>query len=195
MSDTPNLLNFDFSKVDPIVPTQRGFPDAGPNEGRIRGYTKYENDDGPPTWCVNLTTGNIDHRERFNLNYEFAQRLFMTHLLKAGIPMEALRSGKQLPVDKLKGRTVYFNYTPPKLKPDGSAVERSYAKYAWMTKEEHDAVVAAPQQTAAAAQAAVSSGDFAVESKPSSVAPKPEPTADRSDLGWLLNKEDTQPEA
>jgi hypothetical protein len=194
MSDT-TLLNFDFSNVDPIVPTQRGFPDAGPNEGRVRGYTEYENDEGPSTWCVNLTTGNIDHRERFNLNYDFAQRLFMTHLLKAGIPMDVLRSGKKLPLDKLKGRTVYFNYTPPKLKADGSAMERSYAKYAWLTKEEYDAAVAAPQQTAAAAQAAVASGDFAVESKPASAAPKVEAAADSSDLGWLLNKEDNQPEA
>ena len=194
MSDT-TLLNFDFSNVDPIVPTQRGFPDAGPNEGRVRGYTEYENDEGPSTWCVNLTTGNIDHRERFNLNYDFAQRLFMTHLLKAGIPMDVLRSGKKLPLDKLKGRTVHFNYTPPKLKADGSAMERSYAKYAWLTKEEYDAAVAAPQQTAAAAQAAVASGDFAVESKPASAAPKVEAAADSSDLGWLLNKEDSQPEA
>tara|TARA_R110000751_G_scaffold22447_4_gene63323 strand:- start:40 stop:633 length:594 start_codon:yes stop_codon:yes gene_type:complete len=194
----PILLDIDFTNVEPIVQTERGFPDAGPNKARIRGYIEFENDGVPNTLQCNMTTGVIDHRERFNLAYDFAKRLFMTHLVKAGIPLDVLRSGKKLPLDKLKGRTVYFNYTPPKLNSDGSAVEKSYPKYAWLSESEYNAMVAAPAQAAQAAEEAVSSGDFAVENEVKAPAPTPTPSptpaADESDLGWLLNK-DSQPEA
>jgi hypothetical protein len=180
------LLNIDFSDVEPVNQTQRGYPESGTQKATIRTYMEYETDDGSSTLYCNMTTGNIDHRERWNTGNEWGKRFLMTHFINAGVPLDVLKSGKKLPLDKLKGREVYFNYTRPNVLPDGTAAQGSYPKYKWISKDEYDATLAAPTQAAAAVEESVSKGEFVVETKTED-APAVTPTADAGDLGWLTN--------
>jgi len=179
----PLVLSLDFSEVNPAGSTVRGYPQNGLNKATIRSYMKYDNDDGSFTLYCNMTTGNIDHRERWGSAK--GMPFLMSHLISAGVPEDALRQGPQkVPLHKLAGKTVYFNFVRPNLLPDGTAMEGSYPKYRWMSEDAFDKASAAAGNTQAATKKAVESGDFQVETPENGAGPKP--TADAGNIDWIL---------
>ena len=58
-------------------------------------------------------------------------------LLSAGIGEDKLSGKSKVPFHKTVGRTVYFNYVPPEMDSTGKAVQGSYPKYTFYTKERY----------------------------------------------------------
>ena len=179
----PLVIDIDFGNVSPFGQTVRGYPEDGLNEATIRSYMKYDNDDGTWALYVNLTTGNIDHRERFNSSH---LGFLMGHLVALGIPEADLKKGGQIPFHKLAGKKVYFDYTRPNLLPDGTAAQGSYPKYRWMAEALFNKAKGAKGEAKKAAQEVVESGDFAVEDAPPNGADNPPLKAQDTDVSWIL---------
>jgi len=87
---------------------------------------------------VYMTTDGIRHRERFNLTNSAAKSFLMAFLASAGVPESKMSGKSAVPFDKLVGRNVYFNYTPPQLDASGRRVQGTYPKYTFYTKSRYE---------------------------------------------------------
>jgi len=109
---------------------------------------------------IYMQTDGIRHRESYHL--ERGQIYLKTFLVNAGVPEEKLGGAIddfEKILDKIIGRTVYFNYQRPELDSDGKKVDGSYPKYNFYPRKQYEMMVTA--RMPGATQAAVA--DIAIE--------------------------------
>lgn len=176
----------------------------GLHSGKIAEFRYFE--ESSRLYVYIVTDGDM-HRESFNIEQGIA--FLGRFLVSAGVSSDKL-SNKDIarfPIHKLTGKPVYFSYTPPEMTAEGKAVDGSYARYRFYTKERWDKLVAATQATAEDVEIETESmptngGDTHVEaatpsskkkaSKKKAPAKKAEPVAEESeddDFGFLIDDE------
>jgi hypothetical protein len=143
-------MRVDFSDIGSVI-SRMGFLSSGLHTAAILEYKEFE-DSGRLYFY--MQTDGVRHRESFML----AKGLIFLKLflVSAGVPEEKLNGpidNFESMLDKIVGRTVYFNYQRPELDSDGKKVQGSYPKYSFYPKKQYEMMVAA--RTPAATQAAV----------------------------------------
>ena len=111
-----------------------GYLKAGLHTAVVADITKY--DDSNRLYVYMVTSG-IRHRDSFNLDSAGALPFLKAFLVSAGLPESKLEGKSKIPFHKMSGRTVYFNYVPPEMDSQGKAVQGSYPKYTFYTKERY----------------------------------------------------------
>lgn len=122
-------LEVDFTGIE--EGRSMGYPPSGLHTGVISDITHYEDSNA---LYVYIDTAGVTHREKFGLSYDGGKKAllrFMNTISKNSLAGQK----KTIPFDKLKGKTVYFNYTAPTLDESGRPIDGSYPRYAWYSKE------------------------------------------------------------
>ena len=88
-----------------------------------------------------LNTNGMTHRERFSMDNETGLAFLKAFLLSAGVPEGKLAGKSKVPFGKLVGRTVYFNYTPPRVDENGKRVAGTYPKYIFYSEARYSKMV------------------------------------------------------
>ena len=135
MSDSL-VLSIDFTGVASSQ-APLAFLESGLHSAIIDGFTHY--DDSNRLYAY-METNGIRHRDSFNLGDVKFLRYVKDFLLSAGVSESKLDGASDVPFGKLKGRTVYFQYTAPQ--EDGG-----YPKYSFYTESRFDALQKATSGT------------------------------------------------
>jgi len=130
-------ITIDFSGVTPASGDRRiDILPPGLNAANIIEF-KHFTDDGNVLYMY-MDTQGMRHRERFNVDNEYAKALLMGVLVNLGVPESKLSGKSAIPFHKLVGKTVYFNYTPPATDESGARLKSSYCKYSFYSKDRYD---------------------------------------------------------
>ena len=127
------VLELDFSGVN-AASGGLGYLKAGLHSAKIVEFAYFE--DSGRMYAYMMTTGTR-HRDSFNTSSAGALPFVKAFLLSAGIGEDKLSGKSKVPFHKTVGRTVYFNYVPPEMDSTGKAVQGSYPKYTFYTKERY----------------------------------------------------------
>lgn len=130
-------LKINFKGITPASGNKIDILPPGLNSGVITEF-KHFSDKGEVLYMY-MSTDGLNHRERFNLDNEYAKSLLMGILINIGVPAEKLQDKEpQIPFHNLVGRKVYFSYTPPMMDSEGNRIENSYCKYSFFSKERYE---------------------------------------------------------
>lgn len=130
-------IKIDFRGITPASGNKIDILPPGLNSAVITEFRHFT--DKGEVLYVYMNTGGLNHRERFNLDNEYAKSLLMGLLVHVGVPAEKLEDKEpEIPFHNLTGRTVYFNYTPPMMDAEGKRIENSYCKYNFHSKERYE---------------------------------------------------------
>lgn len=137
----PNLtIDLDFTGINPALGSGLGFLEAGYHTGTIDDIKLYDMQGGACVLYVYLVTGDVRHREKFDL--AAGKAFILALLISAGVdPSKIVGKKARIPFDKLVGKETYFQYTPPRFDEAGRKVEKSYPKYRFYTKDQYQKVV------------------------------------------------------
>tara|TARA_R110000824_G_scaffold10774_10_gene47236 strand:+ start:1334 stop:1828 length:495 start_codon:yes stop_codon:yes gene_type:complete len=122
-------LEVDFTGIE--EGRSMGYPPSGLHTGVISDITHYEDSN---SLYIYIDTDGVTHREKFGLAYDGGKKAllrFMNTFSKNSLAGQK----KEIPFHKLKGKTVYFNYTAPTLDESGRPVDGSYPRYSWYPKD------------------------------------------------------------
>jgi len=161
MSDDLSI-EIDFTDVNAATGNKIGVLPAGLHTATIDEFKHYT-DSGSVLYCY-MDTDGVRHRERFNLDNAKAYPFLKAFLLSAGMPKKALAGAAQVPFNKLAGKTVRFNYSPPDLDENGAPIKGTYASYTFYDKKRFaklsEVMKPATVSSGAPTSAASGSGDF-----------------------------------
>jgi hypothetical protein len=177
-------MRVDFSDTGSVT-SRMGYLTTGLHAASILEYKTFDDSN---RLYVYMQTEGTRHRESFNL--ERGLIFLKAFLVSAGVPEDKLSGAVELDkiLDKIVGRSVYFNYQPPELDAEGKRLDGSYPRYNFYPQKQFEMMVAA--RSPAAAQAAVA--DIAIE-EPKAVATATPvtttATSSASDFDFLLDNE------
>ena len=137
--DSSINIKIDFTNVSAATGRISILP-SGLHIGVIEEFAHFT--DSGSVLYVYMNTDGMRHRERFNLDNEKALPFVKAFLLSAGVPDGKLAGKTEIPFNKFMGRTVYFNYIAPTVDEKGKAVQGSYAKYTFYSKDRYQAMAA-----------------------------------------------------
>ena len=164
-------LDLDFTGI--TIGEGVGYLPPGLDTGQVLEFAHFE--DSNRLYVYMLTNG-IRHKQSFNLDKGLVW--LGRFLVSAGCPRDKIsdRKIKGFKFQNVIGHTIHFNYTPPNMDENGRAMDGSWPKYEFYTKDRYqqlqDAANLNPQDievegtngggkpVAQAAQAAKSSEDF-----------------------------------
>ena len=129
-------LKINFKGITPSSGNKIDVLPPGLHSGVLTEF-KHFSDKGEVLYMY-MNSDGLNHRERFNLDNEYAKSLLMGILVNIGVPAEKLQDKEpEIPFHKFVGKTVYFNYTPPMMDSEGKRMENSYCKYSFCTEERY----------------------------------------------------------
>ena len=111
-----------------------GYLKSGLHTGTVLEFTHF--DDSGRLYAYYMTNG-VRNRDSFSLTSPNALPFLKAMLESAGVPASKLDGKGKIPFHKLAGKTVYFNYVAPEMDSTGKAVQGSYPKYTYYTKERY----------------------------------------------------------
>ena len=126
-------IELDFSGIS-AASGGLGYLKPGVHTGTILEYA-YFDDSG--RMYVYMMTDGTRHRDSFNTGSAGSLPFVKAFLLSAGIGENKLAGKSKVPFHKTVGRTVYFSYVPPEMDSTGKAIQGSYPKYTFYTKERY----------------------------------------------------------
>ena len=126
-------IELDFTDVQ-AASGGLGYLKAGLNSGTIMEFAHF--DDSGRLYAYFMTDG-VRHRDSFSVASEKALPFLKAMLESAGVPTSKLNGKSKIPFHKLVGSIVYFNYVPPEMDSTGKAVQGSYPKYTYYTKDRY----------------------------------------------------------
>tara|TARA_R100000008_G_scaffold86587_1_gene80321 strand:- start:479 stop:1009 length:531 start_codon:yes stop_codon:yes gene_type:complete len=126
-------LELDFTGVN-AASGGLGYLKAGLNSATIVEFAHF--DDSNRLYAYYMTDG-VRHRDSFNISSPNALPFLKAMLESANVPANKLGGKSKIPFHKLVGNTVYFNYVPPEMDSTGKAVQGSYPKYTYYTKDRY----------------------------------------------------------
>lgn len=180
------VLDVDFGDNTPALGSGLSFLSAGPHTSKVERFNLMKDRSERRVLYVYMVTPEGEHhRQKF---WPDQGPMFLAgFLVSAGIAAASLLGKKRIPLAKVVGRTVYFDYKPPEFDASGRPIEGTYSDYTWYTKDQWSNLFGT-KVTAQAGQAVAPRGgtDFSdldetppepkpepkVEAKP---APKPQP--------------------
>ena len=130
-------IELDFTGVN-AASGGLGYLKAGLHTAMLVEFNHF--DDSNRLYAYFMTDG-IRHRDSFNLSSPNALPFLKALLESANIPASKLTGKSKIPFHKLVGNTVYFNYIPPEMDSTGKAMQGSYPKYTFYTKDRYAQMV------------------------------------------------------
>lgn len=132
-------IAIDFTGINAATGVGLGYLDTGYHTGTLSSFKVYGEGEAQRLYCY-ITTGDVTHRESFDLAKSKAQIKGM--LVSAGVDERKLAGSATIPFGKMVGKTVRFYYTAPNLGSDGKPVKGSWPRYAWLTQSQYENGVA-----------------------------------------------------
>lgn len=135
-------LDLDFTGINPS--SGLGYLEAGTHSGTVADIRHYADSN---RLYVYMETDGIRHRESFSLapnaGGERKGLVFLLNfLVSAGVPSDKIanRPVKGFPLHNLVGKNVYFQYTPPVMNDNGTAMDGSYPSYKFISADRFNSI-------------------------------------------------------